>query len=48
MLMDSKPSTPSIRSTLRNPDPWKWFSEDLEARRGTLSRPKEVENEVGV
>jgi hypothetical protein len=38
MLVDSKPLMSSMRSTLRNPDRWKWFSGDLEAKRGILSR----------
>jgi hypothetical protein len=40
--MDFKLSTLSMRCILRNPDPWEWFTEDLEARRGILSRPEEV------
>jgi hypothetical protein len=29
----------SMGSILRNPDRWKWFSEDLETKEGILSRP---------
>jgi hypothetical protein len=42
MWTNFKPSTPSMRSIVRNPDPWEWFSEYLEARRGILSRPEKV------
>jgi len=44
-LTDFKPSIIFMRSILRNPDPWEWFSEDLEARRGILLRPEEVVKE---
>jgi len=34
-------------SILRNPDHWKWFSEDLEARRGILLRLKVIRDMIG-
>jgi hypothetical protein len=40
--MDFKPSIISMRSIPRNLDPWQQFSEDLEARRGILSRPEGI------
>jgi hypothetical protein len=45
--MDSRPSTLSMRSILRNPDRWEWFSEDLEARRGILLRAEGIGDMIG-
>jgi hypothetical protein len=36
-----------MKDILINPDPWKCFSEDLEARRGMLLRPEEVWERIG-
>jgi hypothetical protein len=36
-----------MKNILRNQDPWKWFSENLEARRGILLRPEEVVGRIG-
>jgi hypothetical protein len=38
----------SMISIPRNPDTWKWFSEDLEARRGILLRPEDIAEESGI
>jgi hypothetical protein len=31
-----------MRDTLIHPDPWEWFLEDLEARRGILLWPEGI------
>jgi hypothetical protein len=47
MSMDCRHSMFSMRDILRNPDRWNWFSEDLEAKRGILSRPGEIRDMMG-
>jgi hypothetical protein len=47
MLMGFKLWTFSMRSILINVDPWEWFSEDLEARRGILLRREGMEDVIG-